>query len=701
MAIGARITSNNLSGKTATVQFTPYTGTTSGTTVNIGSVTIPFNNITSHPYGNYSINVTDYDYTYTLTIPEPAAEGVQMFVAVDKMTTSNNYGAAILNFNDFTAEIIDLGLDVDVWNNRNVYFSNESGFMYYFTLSSGSSTRLVIFTDSSNTEIERYSGTTSSFNRGILLDKWTYAEFVNLGVLKYSDGTNVYTYNWDNTTHSIDIDGTWDEEASDGTFIIKKNELGMWNYDGNGESYIVNPEDGTTTLFKTWTDGTFIRNKMSVSANIIVVETQDQTDSYRYTNLEICNLTGTVLQTVSLTGNTYDNHYTEFHGTNKFTTVYYNSNDNTVDYKIIHYNGNTNTLIETSHVRGVEYDNININASVDYYPTSGNENKGAVVITLSNYLSGNNIGAQVTFCDIMYMFDNQSSFSTYTFAQDESKYIQTWGQLSDIYRAAVDNGDGLLSFLTIMSGSTRIESTGVNVSDIYSFNSRYLNNKSIVQIFTNGGMDVRYTYINAVGVITDTIFDSLSGTYSASLDTEGEVGYMSINTASNGNIGYYVYSGSSEIISTDYYPFKLTPDSFGSQNKQIPDVVFVMAQAGEFGRILTSTGISNELNFPVMDTYDVKIGKDKFMIIYGDPNDNYYKKINLYNFSGTLLNSQSTTYTSVNNWWGVKDRFVVNFYDNNANTNVYYLVSDDTITSVELNDFDLVTNPNDYIWWND
>ena len=299
------------------------------------------------------------------------------------------------------------------------------------------------------------------------------------------------------------------------------------------------------------------------------------------------------------------------------------------------------------------------------------------------------------------MFDNQSSFSTYTFAQDESKYIQTWGQLSDIYRAAVDNGDGLLSFLTIMSGITRIESTGVNVSDIYSFNSRYLNNKSIVQIFTNGGMDVRYTYINAVGVITDTIFDSLSGTYSASLDTEGEVGYMSINTASNGNIGYYVYSGSSEIISTDYYPFKLTPDSFGSQNKQIPDVVFVMAQAGEFGRILTSTGISNELNFPVMDTYDVKIGKDKFMIIYGDPNDNYYKKINLYNFSGTLLNSQSTTYTSVNNWWGVKDRFVVNFYDNNANTNVYYLVSDDTITSVELNDFDLVTNPNDYIWWND
>lgn len=30
MALGARITSENLSGKTATVTFTPYTGQTSG-----------------------------------------------------------------------------------------------------------------------------------------------------------------------------------------------------------------------------------------------------------------------------------------------------------------------------------------------------------------------------------------------------------------------------------------------------------------------------------------------------------------------------------------------------------------------------------------------------------------------------------------------------------------------------------------------
>lgn len=702
MALGARITSNNLSGKTATVQFTPYTGTTSGTTVNIGSVTIPFNNITSHPYGNYSINVTDYDYTYTLTIPEPAFEGVQLFVAVDRMTTSDNYGAATLNFNDFTAEIIDLGVLSSDWENNSLNFSNESGYMYYFRGENNLDDRLVIFTDSSNTEIERYSGTTDSFSRGILQNKWTYAEFVDLGVLKYSDGTNVYTYNWDDTTHYIDIESDWNEEASDGTFIIKKYERGQWNYDGNGQSYIVNPEDGTTTLFKTWTDGTAIRHKISPSSNFIVVETQIQAANYTYTNLEICDLTGTVLETVSLTGDTYTTRNEIFHGTNKFTSVYWNGNDDTVDYKIIHYNGNTDTTIETSHIKGTTYSSNDLIGDSDFYPSYNNENHGGVIIMFYNYITGSNIGAQVSFCDILYMFDNQSSFSTYVFADDETKIIRNYGQLSDMYRVPVDNGDGLLSFLTIMSGSTRIESTNLNVSDINSISYSYLNNKSIVQIFTNNAMDVRYTYINAVGVITDTVTDSLSGQYLASMDSSGEVAYMALSTSANGNVGFYVYSGSSEIISTSYYANRNTSSLFGSENKQIPYVIFLLAEGGVFARILTSTGISNELtNLPEMGAYDVRVGKDKIMIVYTDPNDNNYKKINLYNFSGTLLNSQSTTFTSVSDWWGVKDRFVVKFYNSESNTNVYYLVSDDTITSVELDSYDETTNPNDYIWWND
>ena len=110
MAIGARISSTNLSGKTATVTFTPYTGITSGTTVDLGTQTIPFNNITAHPYGDYAIYLEEYDYTYTLTVPQPDVER-QLFVWTDKLLGDYNYGAATFNFTDLTAEIIDLGVD--------------------------------------------------------------------------------------------------------------------------------------------------------------------------------------------------------------------------------------------------------------------------------------------------------------------------------------------------------------------------------------------------------------------------------------------------------------------------------------------------------------------------------------------------------------------------------------------------------------
>jgi hypothetical protein len=704
MAIGARITSENLSGKTATVTFTPYTGETSGTTVNLGSKTIPFNNINTHPYGVYSLYLAEYDYTYTLTIPEPIG-GTQIFVYVDRMVESDNYGAATLNFNDFTAEVIDLGILASDWENYDIYPINESGFMYYFRGENNRDERLVIFTDSSNTEIARYSGTTDSFDRDELEGKWTYAEFEDEGVLKYFDGTSVYTYNWDNTTHWIDIENDWDSTTSDGTFIIKKWERGQWNYDGNGESYIVNPEDGTTTLFKTWTDGTYVRHKMNTSANFIVVETQTQGSSGSiYTNLEIFDTSGTVLETVSLTGNTYNNYYLEFHGTNKFTVVYY-GNDETVDYKIINYNGNTETLIETSHARGIEYGAMTILGTDDSGPSWGNMNNGGVVIILHNVSGYSSVGTMVTYCDIIYMFDNQSSFSTYTFANDEPKSFNTWAQLGDIYRTPVNNGDDILSFLTIMSGSTRIESMDVPISGITQVNFTPLNNRTIVQIFSNDANNVTYKYINATGVVTDTVSESLASSYSAQVNSEGEVAYLSIATLTNGNVGFYVYSGSTEMISTDYYLIREDIYSYSSENNEVPDVILLIADGGVSGRTLTSTGISNEISFPIIAEdapFSVNMGKDKFMLLYQDTTNNNYVKINLYDYNGTLLNSESVTYfTNVSNSWGVKDRFVVEFYNGEADTRILYLVSEDVITSVELDSYDGESTLNDFIWYND
>jgi hypothetical protein len=75
-------------------------------------------------------------------------------------------------------------------------------------------------------------------------------------------------------------------------------------------------------------------------------------------------------------------------------------------------------------------------------------------------------------------------------------------------------------------------------------------------------------------------------------------------------------------------------------------------------------------------------------------------KIRLYDFSGTLLNSATTSWT--NGWddiYGVKDRFVVINYV--EDTVEIYLVSEDTITSVTTQDYSSEEATNDWFYDND
>jgi hypothetical protein len=320
-----------------------------------------------------------------------------------------------------------------------------------------------------------------------------------------------------------------------------------------------------------------------------------------------------------------------------------------------------------------------------------------------NQIGWDSVGTVTTFCDFVYMLDNQTSFSTYVFANDTNKSFTPWGiQLSDIIRIVCDNGDDVLSVLTIMSGTFRIESMNALISDVSQVNYSWLGNKALIQIFTNNGNNVTYKYINSVGVVTDEITSALNNTYGANMTNSGEVAYMTIQRAAGdgGNVGYYVDGNTSDITSTTYYSSTYTMDNFDSQTKELPDVVFLFAGGGgEFGRVLSSTGITDELSFPATTNFNVRMGKDKFMIVYQDSNDNDYIKFNLYDYTGTLLNNQSTTYTSWNDSWGVKDRFVVKINDNSNNTIIHYLISEETITSVTTESYDEEYAINDYIWW--
>jgi hypothetical protein len=439
---------------------------------------------------------------------------------------------------------------------------------------------------------------------------------------------------------------------------------------------------------------------MTPSSDFIVVLTEDQGSSSTYTNFEIYDTSGTILETVSLTGTTYSDYNDQFHGTNKYTLLLWDVNNVETPYKIISYNGNTSNLIETSHIRGTGYTQNDIDGDSGLYPDSEG-NDGGVVITLYDTYNWNSFGVDVTYCDIMYMFNNQTSFSTYTFANDEPKTIGTWGQLSDIYRTPCVNGDGVASMLTIMSGSTRIESMNVSVSGVTTLNWYSLGNRTVVQIFTNSNDNVTYKLINELGVVIDEINDyGLVSAYASNMSSFGETAYLSIRTEID--LGFYVYSGSTGFTSTDYYGNLSSTSQYSSGTGRYNGaMVLYTNDEDELGfRVLSSTGITNEFSFPEYNSFDIEIGESKFMFVYNETNGGV-TKIRLYNFSGTLLNSETTTWT--NGWsdtYGVKDRFVVMNYNGDDTVEVY-LVSENTITSVTTEDYSSEESTNDWIYTND
>jgi hypothetical protein len=115
-------------------------------------------------------------------------------------------------------------------------------------------------------------------------------------------------------------------------------------------------------------------------------------------------------------------------------------------------------------------------------------------------------------------------------------------------------------------------------------------------------------------------------------------------------------------------------------------------------RVLTNSGISSEFTIPEYYNYNMSVGKDKFMLVYNELDGGVYT-INLYDFTGTLLNTHTTQYTTWDNIYSAKDRFVVMFQG--QGTKEIFLVSDETITSVTMDDYDGEQMINDYIWWDD
>lgn len=691
MAIGARILSNNLSGQTAEVTFLPFTGGT----IDLGIQTIPFNNLTSYPYGTYEVYIPLYDHTYEVTLNQGASGNTFSFIS--KLVENNNHGAATLDFNDLTAQVIDLNVDFTGWYINDIYPITDYGYGYFFQNENTCDLQWVIFADAFGNIMESYqTNCDCNYDYDLLRGKWVYFNDEFNGILKYFDGKNVYTLTIDTSTEYINVNDNWDGVMSNGNFIIT-----IYNINGSAVSYIV---DGSTlTQFSSFDENLITQDIITYFSGSWIGEIMYNINTNYYETLKFYDGTdGTLSQTLDLTGDTYNEYYIQPYGDNKIVGMFYNSGVPSVDYLIFQYDGNTDTLTTTTHAY-TNYSNRDIYSKDNLYPNFGNSD--SFVIKLQNVVNGNNIGAVVDYCDLIYMLSGDTDFTLYTF-QDSGigdKSIRYSFETSNIINGICDNGDGNVSSLVINSSGVTITSSGILTTANANIDTYEVGN-GVVNIFytDNNYTGCTITYINGEGVVSDTISGiEFAGAFQFNVGSAGGVFIFSnrlgddyyINEMSNlfqtGNT--LVNSGATSYY---YVQGKFRPDFL------YPSIILSVDYNTKEYNILSSTGFTEHFDLYEYGEFggpqfNIVVGDDKFMYTFFDLSGN--TNINLYDFNGNRLNNLVTEHTNFNDSNACGDGFVQQI--NEDDKYYIYLVSETGISSSILtNDNDYYTF-NDYVWW--
>ena len=684
MAIGVRIKSENLSGKTANVVFSPLSGGTS----NLGTKTIPFNNITSYPYGNYELYIPEYDYTYSLNVTETLGLN-QSYAQLGNISGDTNYSVASLNFNEFTAEVVNLGVDTTYWNINNWYMVTESGYMFIFS-NNGDNNRLVLFTDINFNNINQYSATTTSYEYDTLDGRICYFIDNDNGRIIYYNGVSVFEFTFDSNTEQANIQWDWDASSIDNTFIFT-----IYNSSANLKTAYKALSNGSTIPIGNW--DTTLENRyygLYYPCNYFYELSYLVSDG-TLKSVTIYDTSGNEYGFPSIASNMFESWTINWYGNQSFNIVYWSNSDVNVEYQILNFDGENQLTIDRTHPRGTEYQNVNILSDDDYWP-SDYDNGGIFIILYSNtgaYFQGG--GYEIDYVDIVYKLKGDNNFSSYTFSNELTPNCTfepyVWmGGYKDFYTYCT-TGDSLSIILYIGVDGVKLTQTSENVNDISGVNYNRFGDYASFMFLKNSYTE-GYLKIFKYGDIVSSEFFNTGGSW-----------YWSYNYwtfyITDFNNSFYIndqVSGLTEINSyndsTESYSY-FTP-SYYKRNS----VIVLFNNETNYARVLTKTSLSNEFFLPYYNNdYELRVGRDKFIYVYNDNSNN--TRINLYNFDGALLTSVLTTINGWNDVYAGKDRYVVKQTDQDGQK-LLTMLSDTGYTQVTIDDdFTSWWNINDYILW--
>lgn len=695
MPIGVIISSSNLSGLTANVTFYPF----SGGSVNVGTVTIPFNYLSTNPYGTYSIYVPSYNYTYTLIVNEPSPSNTQSFTWLSTPPLNNIWVRAILNYNDLTAEIIQFtNLPTSEWNCGNLHPITEKGYGYYFYKISNNDNRYVVFTDSFGNIVGEYSGITSSYDEEYL--DGHYSAFIDYdnGVIAYSDGQNYNEFYWN--SGDISFQAFENTYSSISNFTTKNGSMVIRLYDNSNNEilwYLLRPtsselleslpDDGSYSYY-------YINNYCSFIQKIS--KTGDT-----FTDITILeDVSGTTIDITILSADTYDSSYVYFYGYNKIGNVLYNDSDSDIEWFIHTFDRNTNSAVLDTHLRGSDYLYFSSPSTSpnEYNDVTPGDNFYCLFYN-TNFNFIYKLGYEVSYLEIMSLFSGNSSFTT-TIYQDSGiydKYFYFNFSCGNDLITLCSTGDSYTTIYTLTN-------TGVNFIP-----TQYYDDFSNLNIFRFGD---RVVFINRDGEVSNDANLYLIGGNEL-LDTlylipaNGSFDYITqwglFMYYDNEQNNYYVNETVDNFVEidtfTDSYSSSRVYWGLGYQIRTIATVNNNNGQVVLLNYSMKQGPFTLPINGGTCDGYNLEIGRDKLLYVYKQPTWSGNYTINLYDFDFNLVFSEDTNYTNTWEVTAAKDRYYLIYQNPDNNNYTLTLISNSLTQSVDISDYNSNRTINDFTYW--
>ncbi len=626
--------------------------------------------------------------------------GLQTYTIVSTLVNDpTQWAITTLDYTNEGLTVTPLGFTTDDWYHDDSLPLNESGYIHVF-VNNSTNYRKLLFVDASNNIVQTVELGDGSLNYDSLSGKIIVANYVTTGDIYYFDGLTVYQYSYDVT----DLDySEMIGVSSNGVFFFK-----TVKFDGSIKivklfqgvvttiiEYNVNDADYEIEFYNQGNFYTIFKKVNNIYQEFKIKSISENTELQMIEFSGFTKPDSSLMQYTTLNYNNY--------GSNKFVMVFHNWDDAEVDYRVYTYNGTTDVLNAATHVKGANYPQFSV--SVDDNSSPDNYDKESVILTF--YSNGQWTGSMnlYQYVDLIYQMEWQTTLSTYTFTNTGSydAGFDVWnGRLSNNYHGICTTNNVDLQILSITEADGLQITTVGQLADLQSYSIEGFGNKACFRSTSaNDGTGLILKYFGDTGTVLDELIINGGNPYTINTFTN----YNSFAILHDG-IMYYINTTTDEIVQIGAWA-NTGSDTASSYYEAPPAIMRSGEETVLFNQDTYETLIIKPNSYaigslPAWDTnmgYDVRVGKNSFMYVFGDLATGFIK-INLYDFNLTLLNSITTDLTNYSlNTRGIKDRFVVRHNDGQGNYRFFmitpnfgdfYLTPTSNVARIE----------NDWIYWN-